>query len=54
VAMKAIEQGVARETYSRDELYEKAEFMIRRAREQMDALVKSGVIPRPPEGKIYG
>ncbi len=54
VAMKAIEQGVARETYSRDELYEKAEFMIRRAREQMDALVNSGVIPRPPEGKIFG
>ena len=53
-AMKAIEQGVARKVYSRDELYHMALTTIKRAREQMDALLKAGVIATPPEGRIYG
>ncbi|MBD3368656.1 MAG: malate dehydrogenase [Candidatus Eisenbacteria bacterium] len=49
VGMKAIEQGIARVTMSRDELYEMAEKKIREARAQTDILMKEGLIPAPPE-----
>jgi malate dehydrogenase (oxaloacetate-decarboxylating) len=49
VGMKAIEQGVARVTMSRDELYKMAEKKIREARAQTDVLMKEGLIPAPPE-----
>jgi len=49
VGMKAIEQGVARVTMSREELYKMAETKIREARAQTDLLMKEGLIPAPPE-----
>jgi len=49
VGMKAIEQGIARVTMTRDELYEMAEKKIREARAQTDVLMKEGLIPAPPE-----
>ncbi len=49
VAMKAIEQGVARETHTREELAEHAEKMIKEAREATNLLMKSGLIPPMPE-----
>ena len=50
VGMKAIEQGVAREKLSRDELSKRAEKMIKGAREATALLMKSGLIPPVPEG----
>ena len=50
VAMKAIEQGVAREKLSREELTKRAEKMIRQSREATALLMKSGLIPPAPEG----
>ena len=49
VGMKAIEQGVAREKKSRDELAEQAEKMIKEARETTNLLMKEGLIPPVPE-----
>ncbi|MGQ9684391.1 MAG: NAD(P)-dependent malic enzyme [Anaerolineae bacterium] len=50
VAMKAIEQGVARLTLSREELYAKAEATIRASREMAQLLMREGAIaPVPPE-----
>jgi malate dehydrogenase (oxaloacetate-decarboxylating) len=49
VGMKAIEQGVARETPSRAELTKRAEKMIRESREATSLLMKSGLIPPVPE-----
>jgi malate dehydrogenase (oxaloacetate-decarboxylating) len=49
VGMKAIEQGVARKTMSRNELYKKAEETIRQAREEIHFLMKKGFIPKPKE-----
>ena len=49
VGMKAIEQGVARETASREELTKQAEKMIKQSREATALLMKSGLIPPPPE-----
>jgi len=49
VAMKAIEQGVARISMSRDEIYRKAEKTIRQARESIQMLIKEGFIPYPPK-----
>ena len=50
VAMKAQEQGVARLHLSREELYKKAETMIRESREMAHLLMREGVIaPVPPE-----
>jgi len=49
VGMKAIEQGVARETPSREELTRRAEKMIKESREATDLLMKSGLIPPVPE-----
>jgi len=49
VGMKAIEQGVARETPSVEELTKQAEKMITEAREATALLMKSGLIPPVPE-----
>ena len=48
VGMKAIEQGVAREKLSREELTKRAEKMIREARETTSLLMKEGLIPPAP------
>ncbi len=48
VAMKAIEQGVARIKPSRQEIYEHAEAIIKHAREMTKALMKYGYIKNPP------
>jgi len=50
VGMKAIEQGVAREKLSGDELYKKATRIIKRAREETALLMKEGLIPMPKDG----
>jgi malate dehydrogenase (oxaloacetate-decarboxylating) len=49
VAKKAIEQGVARRILSESELETQAERMIRRAREEVKILMKSGLIPPLPK-----
>jgi len=50
VAMKAQEQGIARLSLSREELYRKAEATIRSSREMAQILMREGVIaPAPPE-----
>ncbi len=49
VGLKAIEQGVARLNLSRSELYERAESIIRRARESVKLLMEKKFIPPPPE-----
>ena len=49
VGMKAIEQGVARETPSLEELTKQAEKMITEAREATALLMKSGLIPPVPQ-----
>jgi malate dehydrogenase (oxaloacetate-decarboxylating) len=49
VGIKAIEQGVARVKQSRDELYEKATRIIKRAREETALLMKEGLIPMPKD-----
>jgi malate dehydrogenase (oxaloacetate-decarboxylating) len=49
VGMKAIEQGVARETPSREELTRRVEKMIKEAREATSLLMSSGLIPPVPE-----
>jgi len=49
VGMKAIEQGVARQKLSREELTSKAERMIRDSRETTALLMKTGLIPPLPE-----
>jgi malate dehydrogenase (oxaloacetate-decarboxylating) len=48
VGLKAIEQGVARVTRSRDELTAMAEARIRHAREETHLLMREGVIPEAP------
>jgi len=48
VALKAIEQGVARVKRTKDELMRMAEEKIRSAREQVQLLMKEGYIPPPP------
>jgi len=50
VGLKAIEQGVAREKASREELTKRAEAMINNARETTALLMKEGYIPPAPEG----
>jgi len=49
VGLKAIEQGVAREKASREELTKRAEAMIKNAREATALLMKEGYIPPAPE-----
>lgn len=48
VGLKAIEQGVAREKASREELTKRAETMIKNAREMTALLMKEGYIPPAP------
>ena len=50
VGMKAVEQGVARERLTQDELRKRSEKIIRESHASIDALMKSGVIPDPPPG----
>ena len=45
VAMKAQEQGVARLKLSRQELFDRAEFMINRSRNLTAQMMKDGYIP---------
>jgi malate dehydrogenase (oxaloacetate-decarboxylating) len=47
VGMKAIEQGVARITLTREALFEKASRIIKRSRDETQALMEKGVIPLP-------
>jgi len=47
VALKAIEQGVARRKLSKQEIYEMAEEKIRNARESTQILMKQGLIKQP-------
>lgn len=48
VALKAIEQGIARVQLKKEELYERAESMIKRARKEVSLFMKNGVIKKPP------
>jgi malate dehydrogenase (oxaloacetate-decarboxylating) len=50
VGMKAIEQGVARETPTGEELTKRAEKMIKESREATALLMRSGLIPPVPQG----
>ncbi|MGC8873205.1 MAG: NAD(P)-dependent malic enzyme [Chloroflexia bacterium] len=45
VALKAIEQGVARRILSREELFETASRVIRQARDSVQVLMENGLIP---------
>ena len=47
-ALKSIEHGVARVKPSKQELYERASFIIRNARESTELLMKQGLIKPPP------
>jgi len=47
-ALKSIEQGVARIKLSRQELYERAIAIIKNARESLEALMRHGLIKKPP------
>ena len=49
VGLKAIEQGVARLNLSRDQLYEQASEIIKRARGEIQVLMDEGFIPPAPE-----
>ncbi len=49
VAKKAIEQGVARRILSEKELVRQAEQMIKRARQEVEILMREGHIPPPPK-----
>jgi len=46
--LKAIEQGVARKKLSREELYERAESIIKRTQDIVKALMQQGFIDAPP------
>jgi malate dehydrogenase (oxaloacetate-decarboxylating) len=48
VGLKAIEQGVAKIKASRKELLDQASRTIKRARDQAQVLMDSGIIPQPP------
>jgi len=49
VGLKAIEQGVARLKLTREQLMEKAETTIKRARDETELLMKEGMIAMPPK-----
>jgi len=51
VALKAIEQGIARVKKSRQEIFERAESIIKDARGKVQLLMKEGYIKMPPEVK---
>lgn len=48
VALKAIEQGIARKVMSRDEIYRECEELIRGTQEKLKKLMELGFIPQPP------
>ncbi len=50
VALKAIEQGVARRELSKSQLEERASQMIKHARQETEILMKQGHIAQPPKG----
>jgi malate dehydrogenase (oxaloacetate-decarboxylating) len=50
VGMKAIEQGVARERLTREELTQRSSKIIRESHATIDVLMKSGLIAQPPPG----
>ena len=50
VGMKAIEQGVARENLTREELTKRSGKMIRDAKQTVETLMKTGMIPAAPKG----
>jgi malate dehydrogenase (oxaloacetate-decarboxylating) len=50
VGMKAIEQGVARENMTREELTKRSGKMIRDAKQTVETLMKTGMIPPAPKG----
>ena len=50
VGMKAIEQGVARENITREELTKRSGKIIRESRQTIDMLMKTGMIPPAPKG----
>jgi malate dehydrogenase (oxaloacetate-decarboxylating) len=50
VGMKAIEQGIARENMTREELSRRAGKMIREAKQTVETLMKTGMIPLAPKG----
>jgi malate dehydrogenase (oxaloacetate-decarboxylating) len=50
VGMKAIEQGVAREMLTREELTKRSEKIIKESHATIETLMKSGLIPPPPPG----
>ncbi len=49
VALKAIEQGVARRTLSKSQLEQRASEMIKHARQETEILMKQGHIAQPPQ-----
>ncbi len=49
VGTKAVEQGIARVNVRKDELYEKASFIIKRARDTAKLLMEKGIIPPAPQ-----
>jgi malate dehydrogenase (oxaloacetate-decarboxylating) len=49
VGLKAIEQGVARKTLTRDQLYRQAELMINRARSETQVKMQERIIPAAPK-----
>ncbi|MGP8079500.1 MAG: NADP-dependent malic enzyme [Dehalococcoidales bacterium] len=50
VGMKAVEQGVARENLTREELTKRSGKMIREARQTVETLMQTGMIPPAPKG----
>ena len=54
VGMKAIEQGHARRTMSRDKLYEQAVSIIEKSRKETKLLMEKGFIVTPPESLPVG
>ncbi|MBL7168065.1 NADP-dependent malic enzyme [Candidatus Bathyarchaeota archaeon] len=48
VGLKAVEQGIARRKLSRQELYEHAEYIIKRTQDIVALLMKQGYIAAPP------
>ena len=48
VGQQAIKDGIARVKLTRDEAYKRAEFLIRRSRDQTQTMMDKKFIPRPP------
>ncbi|MGB2769248.1 MAG: malic enzyme-like NAD(P)-binding protein, partial [Candidatus Zixiibacteriota bacterium] len=54
VGLKAIEQGIAKIKASRQELFDRASAIIKRARDQAKVLMDSGIIAQPPAEEEEG